>query len=1052
MEPGLGYWLKVSQSGTWVVSNGSESEGDSKVSCDFNGNHFCDYENSIASSSNWDIKVLAADSIPEVEFEMMLIQDEEATVAHLDKGEALRIHHGFGPNGGGDYVNDYTIVMDVMFPKLGNGDWISLYNTEYCSDNTDSQNPVCDHRFRPGGDWFVDDVSNGLGISGDYSGKITVDTWHRLALTINSSTLEHTSYIDGIQVNKIVGAVYQDGRFSLYHADTALYEDPLMALIGVVLFGDENGNMGEVYINSVHMYDRVFKQEEVGDLGGAHAGGINSAGDINEYWNEEDFIVKPYLQDVEPNSIHILWETMSSSDTQIEWGKTKRLGQSTEGSSFLNNGSSRIHTVNLENLDPDTIYHYRVRAEDYQSKIYHFRTPAPPEAESSSTLVIMSDMQKDGSNPDKFLEIINDGVLTYLNVQDDRKLSDDLNMILIPGDLVVTGSVYSQWADHFFTPAEALLGHVPMYPVLGNHEQNSQYYFNYFHLPDNGSLGYEEHWWYKDHSNIRVVGLDSNGSYRISTQLNWLDDVLGDACKNPNIDFVFAQLHHPYKSELWIPGETNFTGEVVKRLENFSTLCDKPSIHFFGHTHGYSRGQSQDHDHLWVNVAIAGGNIDYWGEYAQEDYHEFTVTQDEWGFVVVDVEAGDDPQFSLTRISRGNEVMFRDNEIRDEITVRMNNTSPETPEGISPKGEGIHPDLLTLEASKFVDGDQDERMSAHWVIYKDCDLSVDPVVDKLVNQENWYFNVNTQKDANLDNVDNIFLNGNSTYCWQVRYRDSGLAWSDWSDSISFQTAEFLSDIDSDGYDAIEFGGPDCDDNNPNINPDKKEILNNDVDEDCDGVAIKRILFEENFDDLELNPFVSSSESGGDGTDWTDKFPLGWTMETGNKFQHGVTAGGSAPAEYDGWTFLDPESWNNTAGGQGRDSFTKGHGVIAVADSDEFDDISDARFDASLTTLAISLQGLLSNESLYLRFDSSWQQEPQEGSLIATFNNGNDPLVLLELSASDPTEFNRTYVLSIENSEEASEVNFTWSKNGHNNWWWAIDNIILFTVAGEKVEK
>ena len=41
-----------------------------------------------------------------------------------------------------------------------------------------------------------------------------------------------------------------------------------------------------------------------------------------------------------------------------------------------------------------------------------------------------------------------------------------------------------------------------------------------------------------------------------------------------------------------------------------------------------------------LNVATAGGNIDYWGEYAQRDHAEFSVSQDEWGFVLVEVTAG----------------------------------------------------------------------------------------------------------------------------------------------------------------------------------------------------------------------------------------------------------------------------------------------------------------------------------------------------------------------------------------------------------------------------
>ena len=107
--------------------------------------------------------------------------------------------------------------------------------------------------------------------------------------------------------------------------------------------------------------------------------------------------------------------------------------------------------------------------------------------------------------------------------------------------------------------------------------------------------------------------------------------------------------------------------DVIERMENFSDECGKPSIHFFGHTHGYSRGQSIDHNHLWVNVATAGGAIDYWGEWPQADYDEFTVTQDEYGFVLVNVEAGQDPQFKLERISRGDEDNLLDNEIHDEV-------------------------------------------------------------------------------------------------------------------------------------------------------------------------------------------------------------------------------------------------------------------------------------------------------------------------------------------------------------------------------------------------
>ena len=493
-----------------------------------------------------------------------------------------------------------------------------------------------------------------------------------------------------------------------------------------------------------------------------------------------NLIVEPYLQNATPNSIHILWETDSNTESIVEWGMYIFLTEMTTGSSINNYGSSRIHSVQLTGLEPETRYYYRVVYDENYSGVYNFITPPEPSSENSFRIIAMSDMQRDSSNPNKFNEIIHDGIIDYISEEHSDDLAAELAMVLVTGDLVVTGGSYYQWQDHFFGPSEDLFSYVPMYPVFGNHEQNTDYFIRYFHMPDNGTPGYEEHWYYTDYSNLRVIGLDSNGGYQVQAQLDWLETVLQDACSNNNIDFVFAQLHHPYKSELWTPGESNYTGDVIQRMENFSDECGKPSIHFFGHTHGYSRGQSQDHNHLWVNVATAGGAIDYWGEWPQADYDEFTVTQDEWGFVIVDIQAGEDPQFELKRISRGDEYVVRDNEIRDNVIIRFNNTVPEQPIGYLLENEQ-DPYNIILTASAFIDTDGDEVLSAHWKIFYECDLLSEPIVNEFVNAENWYFNEDTQESIDISLLPVSGLNGNSSYCWQVRYRDTSLGWSSWSE-------------------------------------------------------------------------------------------------------------------------------------------------------------------------------------------------------------------------------------------------------------------------------
>jgi predicted MPP superfamily phosphohydrolase len=502
------------------------------------------------------------------------------------------------------------------------------------------------------------------------------------------------------------------------------------------------------------------------------------------------FLVRPYLQDATPTSIKIMWETSSGEESVVEWGTTPKLGKKTlGGAQGINFGEARVHEVKLEGLQRFTAYCYRVRTGKLLSDIHQFKTPPFAGDDRSFNLVAMSDMQKDHNRPDQFSEVVEKGILAYLEKEYNGKLSDNLALIMVPGDLVATGSDYAQWQNDFFGPAEKLLASVPVYPVLGNHEQNSLFYFKYFSLPENGSPAYAEHWWYKDYGNTRIIGLNSNDGYRDSKhQYEWLKKLLEETATNEEIDFVFAQLHHPFKSELWIPGEEEFTGKVVSLLEEFSTKTGKPSIHFFGHTHGYSRGQSQDHKHLWINVASAGGALDNWGEFEGKDYDEFTVTQDEYGFVMVEVDGNrEDPKFTIKRISRGNTDFPRDNELTDSITIYRTVYRPNAPKAISPMGSPQDISGALLKAGPFSSTFEGAfHAASHWQLATDSTFEK-PVYDRWKQHENWYYMEDRQKDDDLTDEMTERLSPGSTYFWRVRYRDQHLNWSDWSSIQTFKT-------------------------------------------------------------------------------------------------------------------------------------------------------------------------------------------------------------------------------------------------------------------------
>lgn len=760
--------------------------------------------------------------------------------------------------------------------------------------------------------------------------------------------------------------------------------------------------------------------------------------------------VGPYLQDATPTSIWIGWETTSGTESTVLYGTAPgRLTGSASGGSIASQGSARIHHTQITGLNPDTVYYYRVQTDGATSDVIRFRTPAEASAEQPFRFVAYSDTQG-GPIPDMHTQVINEGVIDFVTGEFGPEMSDELDFAIEPGDLVDAGSNYGQWKTQYFDEEQNLIQHIPIYPVPGNHEQDSHWFFDYFKLPENGTPGFEEHWWYKDHGNIRIVGLDSNGNYRVQAQLDWLDGVLADAATNDRIDFVFAQLHHPHLSGIWTPGNTLYTGEVVERLERFSTDTGKPSIHFFGHTHAYERGQSKDHTHLWVNVAAGEGGIDFWDQ-SDIDYPEYQRVFPEWGFVLMEVEAGDNPKFRLRRVSRGNAIEPKDNEVVDDITIKRFNLAPSVPSPMFPEAGtvGIDPLAAELRGSAFSDADGDFHAESEYQLttvagdYSDA-------VSHWVRFENWYapegatgsgngyYSVNTVEDPDVSRTVVTDLDALTTYHWRVRYRDSALGWSEWSAESSFTTG-----TPPLGACCLPTGGceqlaeRDCD-------AARGEWLGPDADcDDCPASDIV-VLFEEDFDSVALGP--NTDEATPDDTAWTDTPPAGWTVD-----DSGVPNGGVA--EWRGWSFTDPEWWAATASDQGRSMFTKGTGAIAVADPDEWDDAANdaGEYNAAMESPPIALDNIATN-SVRVLIDSSWRPEPnQRAEIRAIFDNGAEVVVLdyrSEESSENyqPDAINESLWIDVPNPGDAGSMTLRFSLlDAGNNWWWAIDNIL---VVGE----
>ncbi|WP_220628179.1 fibronectin type III domain-containing protein, partial [Confluentibacter sediminis] len=102
----------------------------------------------------------------------------------------------------------------------------------------------------------------------------------------------------------------------------------------------------------------------------------------------------------------------------------------TSGSSFnVNFGPSRLHEVQLSGLKRFTTYFYRVKTDKLRSDIFQFKTPPFSGEEESFNMIAMSDMQYDSQQPNKFNEIVNEGIISYLEKEFGGKLPDNLALV-----------------------------------------------------------------------------------------------------------------------------------------------------------------------------------------------------------------------------------------------------------------------------------------------------------------------------------------------------------------------------------------------------------------------------------------------------------------------------------------------------------------------------------------------------------------------------------------------------------------------------------------------
>ncbi len=402
--------------------------------------------------------------------------------------------------------------------------------------------------------------------------------WYHVAATYNGVELK--LFVNGQQV-----AVSSEQQGNI------LYPEQAMMTIGA--YRDENENFQmKGSLSYVRVYDRAINETVISKRAAAAEMFTSQPADIKV---PGDFVVLPYLQQLTRTSVRILWETGSASQAKIYYGERVPLEKSVEVKS-----NHTFFEVELPGLKPNTNYFYKVVTANSsglktESEVFSFQTA--PDQPRPIGFGFVSDTQ---DNPVVWGEIAT------------RLFAERPDFIIHSGDIVDDGRHKDDWVDEFLKPGHELMSRVNLYAILGNHENDAEYYYQYISNPD------PEYYYTFTWGNAAFFMVDSDRPLKKnSKQYVWLEKEL--AASSARWKFV-AHHHPPYTSDEDDYGDTwkgpSRRGE--SDLDDLPALYEKYGVDmvFFGHIHDYERtwpilgGRVQDHGVVYLQGGGGGGGLE----------------------------------------------------------------------------------------------------------------------------------------------------------------------------------------------------------------------------------------------------------------------------------------------------------------------------------------------------------------------------------------------------------------------------------------------------------
>jgi hypothetical protein len=467
----------------------------------------------------------------------------------IGPGSHYSLNHGLPNSPGFALRNTYSLLIDFRIPQVG--PW-------YCFFQTDPSNTS-------DGDCFIQANSGkiGVGQTGYSAATCPPNTWQRLLLTVDHSLGIYRLYLEGALILDAAPQA-QDGRFSLSPE--------------LLLFADNDSEDNPIDVSQVAIYSTCLSETEAADLGG-----------LSTTAGLATFITPPYLQDLRPDGLTIMWETDRPSTGRVEFWNEQESGLTTATPQPSGFGTT-IHRCTITDLTPGTRYSYQSFLNDEPGPGGSFTTA--PTTPVDFTFGVWSDSQGSNHNaypPDPYAP-------TTAMMQ--HMVTNGVQFGVAVGDMAENGASYDDTRQFYLNRIPAGLGSdTPWFVAWGNHDSDANAVIRKFaHFPSYQRPGYTPGYgsYSFNYANCHFICLDYASAN--ADLASWLETDL-QSTANQNARFTFLFVHVPPYCELWIDGSSHYRNTLVPLMETYGVdAC------FSGHTHEYSRGYLND-----IYYCITGG-------------------------------------------------------------------------------------------------------------------------------------------------------------------------------------------------------------------------------------------------------------------------------------------------------------------------------------------------------------------------------------------------------------------------------------------------------------